>query len=59
MKKSAIYSLIGLGLISGNLTAATTTVTESMLAGQWSSNCRYLKESDPTDPAKGTYQKIY
>jgi hypothetical protein len=59
MKKSAIYLLIGLSLIAGKLTAADTTVTESLLSGQWFSNCRYLKESDPNDPAKGTYQKIY
>jgi hypothetical protein len=59
MKKSTIYSLIGLSLISGNLTAANSTVSESMLAGRWVSNCRYLTESDPTDPVKGTYQKIF
>ncbi len=59
MKKNLIFSLIGLSLISGNLSAADTTVTDSILAGQWASNCRYLAHSDPTDPAKGTHQKIY
>lgn len=54
-----VLILIYFMLQSGNLLAVGSTVTSSLLHGQWTSNCRFIQHSDPKDPQRGTYQKIY
>jgi hypothetical protein len=57
--KVLVLAFFCLFLQSSNLLAIGYAVTTTILHGQWISNCKFIEHSDPKDPQRGTYQKIF